>query len=272
MSVFKHIIKQLNSPFPNNESFKHDVKGLLIAGLIVSSILFFFKPFGLSNYPGSKLLVAVLFGLTSIVSGLVIHLIMYLIIKNPYDRPNYQLKTWIIEILILLCGIAFGNLILTYFIFDSPFTIWHFWNMLLCTVMLGIFPVVFFGLQKQIKLEKLNSKDAHELTQSISETEKNNISTEVILAIEAMQNYIHVYKISDGELIKDTQRKTLKTALEELTKHNLTKCHRSYLVNLSQVKEVSGNAQGLKLTMNHEDCPQVSVSRSFISVVKTELS
>ncbi len=274
MSVFKSIKKRLNSPFPNNESFKQDIKGLFIAALIVSSILFFFKPFGLGNYPGSQLLVAFLFGLTTIISGMVIHLVTFLIVKNPYDRPNYRLKTWIVEILILLCGITLGNLILTYFLFDSPFTFWHFWNMLLCTVMLGIFPVVFFGLQKQIQLEKSHSKEAKDLSNNISESKDSGSPVEeieAILAVESMQNYIHIYKMNGAQLQKITERKTLKKALEELEHHNLTKCHRSFLVNLSQVKKVSGNAQGLKLTMCHEDCPQISVSRSFIGEVKEKL-
>lgn len=272
MGFLSKLTQRLNQPFPNTESFLEDLKGLLVAGLIVTTILYVLKPFGMSNYRGSQLLVSVYFGLISIASGILFHFLSILVIKDKYKRENFKLKHWIGEILILLLFITAGNLLFSAFYFNDSLSLSNCLQMLLSTLCIGVFPVMLFGFKSQIKLERQNAAAALELAKTIDNSTESTSKEELILAVEAMQNYVHIYKVTGEEFDKITERKTLKTALEELSEHNLTKCHRSFLVNLNQVKEISGNAQGLKLKMNSEECPVIPVSRSFISEVKERLN
>jgi DNA-binding LytR/AlgR family response regulator len=50
----------------------------------------------------------------------------------------------------------------------------------------------------------------------------------------------------------------------------LIRCHRSYIVNLDQIKNVDGNAQGLVITL--KPCSEkVPVSRKYIDELKQRL-
>ena len=61
------------------------------------------------------------------------------------------------------------------------------------------------------------------------------------------------------------QLSEFETQLKEAS--SLVRCHRSYMVNLKKVKNVSGNAQGLKLELINQS-EIIPVSRKYIPIVK----
>ena len=64
----------------------------------------------------------------------------------------------------------------------------------------------------------------------------------------AQDNYVIIHFIKDLQHVKEIIRTTLKKIKDDLNEqHNLFHCHKSYIVNLDKVINVSGNAQGLKL-------------------------
>ena len=272
MSLFSKIILRLKSPYPNTESIGEDLRGQLLAALVVASILYVFKPFGMSYYKGSALLISLLFGLVSFSVGLLIILLEHLVYKEPYNRPNYTLGKWIGEVTLLIIGIAIGNFLFSCFALDSAFSVYSFLFMLFATALIGMFPITLFGFRNQIKLERQNALEAKTLEKSITISEELLVNEKVILAVESMQNYIHIYQLESGELNKVTERLTLKAALDKFQSYGLVKCHRSYLVNTTYVREVSGNAQGLRLSLANADCPQIPVSRTYISRIKELLN
>ena len=102
------------------------------------------------------------------------------------------------------------------------------------------------------------SKDYLDSTFSIHQLTKNlNTNTSHLSFI-----------IDENKLKKVTHRVTLSSfeiQLKEVS--SLVRCHRSYMVNLNKVKNISGNAQGLKLELiNHSEI--IPVSRKYIPIVK----
>lgn len=89
-----------------------------------------------------------------------------------------------------------------------------------------------------------------------------DISTFLFAKVES--NYTEFHSYIDGSLQKNLLRITLKELEEQLQPFaNIYKTHRSYLVNLYTITNISGNAQGYQLTLQHYPAT-VPVSRSKI--------
>ena len=86
--------------------------------------------------------------------------------------------------------------------------------------------------------------------------------------IEALQNYAKIgYINTEGQLKEQVERSTLKGIIQQIADTSIVKCHRSFLVNRDHITQVTGNAQGLQLTL--ADCKKsVPVSRAFVSVFR----
>lgn len=80
--------------------------------------------------------------------------------------------------------------------------------------------------------------------------------------IRAEENYVEVAWLDGrGELNRRLMRMTLRDISAALAAHGVVQCHRSYLVLLSAVSKVQGNAQGYRLVLDKVPDP-VPVSRS----------
>lgn len=85
-----------------------------------------------------------------------------------------------------------------------------------------------------------------------------------LLAVQALDNYVNIFWELDNKLQTTLLRNTLTRIGEQLSStHFVYRCHRGWLVNIQKVKQVGGNAQGLKLTIDLLQQP-VPVSRANI--------
>lgn len=273
MKLFSSIHKLFSRPYPPPESFIEDMKGVVIGSIIIAAILYAFRPFGMSIYGGNIFGVALLFGAVSLVAGVIYLLLLRFLVKPMSYNSEYFFGKWVLEIMGMILFITIGNWIATAWLNEGSLNLSSFAFSLLATCLIGIIPIVIFGLQNQIKQERLNTAAAVELASRIDNQE--NIaatSTHLILAIQAMENYINVFTWNGVEVQKEAFRRTLKSAQEDELYQRLVKCHRSYLVNPDAIQEVKGNAQGLKLTLAHDGCPVIPVSRSYIPMVRALLA
>lgn len=96
-----------------------------------------------------------------------------------------------------------------------------------------------------------------------SAKERLETPPEAIICLQSSDNYVTVVELHDGELRTTMLRMTLKSAEERTNNYpHIMRCHKSYMVNLKFVSDVSGNAQGYKLHIPALDFP-VPVSRSY---------
>ena len=73
---------------------------------------------------------------------------------------------------------------------------------------------------------------------------------------------------NDGsERGSDSLTKKIHKEIQVKESSSLKRCHRSHLVNLKKVKNISGNAQGLKLELINQS-EMVPVSRNYIPIIK----
>lgn len=90
-----------------------------------------------------------------------------------------------------------------------------------------------------------------------------------ILYIERKVADVYVVSIHEGILRREKITDSLKHAREKLGRHTaFYRCHRDWIINLDQVREVAGNAQGLRLCLHgaEEKVPVASNLREEIVV------
>ncbi|QHL87998.1 LytTR family transcriptional regulator [Nibribacter ruber] len=104
----------------------------------------------------------------------------------------------------------------------------------------------------------------------IAENGKDTLTLEAahLLYIEASDNYCTVFYLQNNALQKHLLRSSLSRLENQITQLEVVRCHRSYLVNLDRVQNVSGNAQGYKLHFAQTG-QTVPVARASSSVVKS---
>ena len=125
-------------------------------------------------------------------------------------------------------------------------------------------------LNEQLKAVKPSpvSTSSSDITLFGTTNETVTLQVPNLLYIEAVGNYVKVYHLRNGEVRADMLRATSKQIEEELHDYPMiVRCHRAFLVNLSQVEQVVYKSGSMQLAVRH--CPEViPVSRSKISLIK----
>jgi hypothetical protein len=279
----------LKEPYPFTKSLKREVISSLAFGGFVFCFLFFLQPFGISNWESeTKGLQLFGYGLVTTFCLFSMYLIFNVLFPNWYSEKTWTVGKNIFYTTLVFFIIGFGNLLYSVSRGFLDFSIESFWFYQGLTLAVGIFPVVVSTLfvynirLKRMVLEaaqlnqEVNNKTENNSDQitipSQNKSEELNLNVEALLAIKAVENYIEVYANENGKLTKTILRNTLKNAEESLaTIKNISKCHRSYLVNLKQVQHFSGNAQGLTLDFGNLVDLSVPVSRAYVYSIKSSL-
>lgn len=157
-------------------------------------------------------------------------------------------------------------------------------------ILLAPFPTAIFLFWNQnLLLKRLDAlpKESNQATQAAKEEMQEQqllltgdtrdsqltLLPSQLLYAESCSNYVKVVWLAEGahEAQSRLLRLTMKQLEEQVMPYDvLTRCHRAYLVNLRQVKQVSGNSQGCQLRLSA--CEEtVPVSRSYVKKVKDAL-
>jgi DNA-binding LytR/AlgR family response regulator len=107
----------------------------------------------------------------------------------------------------------------------------------------------------------------------IAENEKDKFKLKInqLLYIESADNYSNVVYFGEaGQRKKELIRSSLKRLEGQLNNENIIRCHRTFIVNLINVKIVGGNAAGYKLYFDTSD-ETIPVSRNYIPIVGEKL-
>jgi hypothetical protein len=98
-----------------------------------------------------------------------------------------------------------------------------------------------------------------------NQTDRLELQLTQLLAIQALDNYVNIFWEENNRLQTTLLRNTLTNISEQLKdQYPVYRTHRGWLVNSTRVKQVEGNAQGLRLTMELIELT-VPVSRANIA-------
>jgi DNA-binding LytR/AlgR family response regulator len=207
---------------------------------------------------------------------------MSLLNSRKFVDEKWKIKYEIYFIILFLFLVGIGQFLIRDVIYDNPnnWSIKYLFEEIRNTFLVGS---LFISILIPLNFARLNAKhikNAHLLNQShdIIKLSPNsiieiptNLKTETItldvnkfVFAKAEGNYVELFILKD-KITKEVKRLTIKELESNLQPfENIVKTHRSYLVNMIHIKDVSGNAQGYRLKLL--DLAQtIPVSRNMIS-------
>ena len=88
------------------------------------------------------------------------------------------------------------------------------------------------------------------------------------LYAEAQKNCVDIYFLREGHVEHQQLRTTLTSVLADANEKSIFQCHRSFIVNLSNIRSAHGNSNGYQLTVGDEH-HTVPVSRSYVPKLRS---
>jgi len=288
-SKLESFLTYLNSPFPLNikKWFK-----IVFACSFVAIFMVLFKPSILisnSNYPN---LILLGYGLASFIACIINYFGYYFLFPRFYNPEKWTvLRQYISQVIILITVTTINyaySLLFTNFENNGTN---GFFMMLILTFSVAIFLFIGFNMisynihfKKSIEnINQINSllkkksivKQKEIETNICIKSETNNIELEIIpeslIYIETDGNYLNVFYLYAGAVVKKTIRNTIKNVEDNISQYSsIMRCHRAYIINLKHVNNIDGNAQGYKLDIKATDS-KIPVSRNYIQEFKTRM-
>lgn len=278
--------KFLSQPYP----FYYEGKSLLVIVVIIFlASLFFnylFEPF-IVNKAEHRMNFFWICTIHGAVSSAVLGLFFLPIGKIQNIGEKWKMREEILSLFIALVLIGIGQFLIRDIIYDNPYN-WswrYFFEEIRNTLLVGSLFIALFLPYNFSRLFKHNYTRAlafspnqdFKLTHSTRlfihtqlKADDFYLDLDRFLFAKAEKNYVEIYLLNESKkLLKRITFKELENQL--LPFGQFCKTHRSYLVNLTMVKSMSGNAQGYKLKLKESD-ESVPVSRSMINVFEDKIS
>ena len=101
---------------------------------------------------------------------------------------------------------------------------------------------------------------------------KFSIKKEDLLYLEAADNYVILYYLDNQKPGKYMIRNTLKRIEQDLSHTGLVRCHRSYIVNIDNVKMIRKEKEGLIIGFDAPVEITVPISKTYIDGFIRKLS
>ena len=274
----------LSTPYYFNPSIKFKFKASLIHGVFIFFFLNVFKPFSLYEFK------IIIFEYTlgiSIISFLGTFFTLYipaLIFKKYFNEYNWTIGRNLILIIVAITVIGsvlwgFEEIYKEQYNLRKLGLLEFIYN----TFLVSLIPLTFFIFineknvrerreKKVLEIKEIkrknkirNSKKLSREVRIISDNGKESITFYIdkLVYVTSQGNYASFFLKNEGDLKEKILRITLTKIATELKDYsNIIRCHKSYLININEINDISGNARGylLKLDFIPVDIP---VSRKF---------
>ena len=276
------MLKFLNKPYPFNDDLKHNAKIIFFISIGVLIFLLLFHPIDYSSYSKKD----IFYLITGLGASTFLTLSLNLIIIPSFFPNRFLQSIWTIKKEILwniwiLFSISASNFLFYVKLFGViDFGFSDVGNILL----LGFLPVAVLIIINQDRLLRSHLKSAIKLNYKLkenklqkeklisfeSEYKKDSLTIKLnsLILVRSADNYIDVFYKSNGYVKSQMIRSTLeKTALNLKEYDFVFRCHRTFIINVNQIEEITGSSQGYKLYFENIDFP-VLVSQKYINEFK----
>ena len=89
------------------------------------------------------------------------------------------------------------------------------------------------------------------------------VAKENLLYIESADNYISIWYLKNNQLKKQLLRMTLKELSVQLGETNVVRCHRSFMVNLDQVKVLRREKENMFIELGYQGVQEIPISKTY---------
>jgi hypothetical protein len=271
------INERLNSPFPYY--LNDDRKNILFATVVSIFVIFFmmvYRPYyHMTHVPT--------LGHSSIFGGVTFFVLSVSIVLLPkifpvvFDTTTWTLKKYLIHTLLQCFAIGLVSVFINRVFMMHPEMSMSdlVVRVFVQVALIGIIPVSLFTLFLKNKMLQDNLKEAlkanlelekirtlkketavtglNEITLHSDTSETLTMNLPDLLFIRADDNYSTVYWMEGGTVQKKLLRANLKNIETQIDNTFTIRCHRSYVVNVNAISDITGNANGYKLRIKDSD-------------------
>jgi hypothetical protein len=291
----QHLNKYLQHPYPLPVKA---LETIATGSLLVFALLYIFQPFGIQYITGGQKFF-VLLGYAAVTAAVMClqYYLLPLLFPCFFCERRWTVGRHILSNIVHLVLIALGNAAYScaFSIIGHGFEISLFVWALGVTVAVGIFPITLISILQQNRLLAISLREASQINASLTAYESNPVPAESteslpilrlagfgkddrleidagsLIYMEACGNYIKVNYLKDGAAAQKILRATLKQMDDATADYPfIIKCHRAFIVNLDTIRQVKGNSQGYRLTLNGTK-DEVPVARAFTRAVKSKI-
>jgi hypothetical protein len=275
----KNIVDYLSKPYDLLNDNR--IKFIYSIGmpLFIMFFLWSFGPFGIAFFQD----IVKLKLLSSICIAGAIILIAHVYLLQNIIIKKHSVWTTVIWLTWMVFVVGLSNFVIYFVQFNNGHLLWKYLpKMLFQTFLVGLLPILFiiilyntYYLKKKIRaINQINSnltsyqsiippKSYLTLT-STNLREAVTFDSNSLLYITSADNYVELYWLENEQIKKIFLRKTLAEIEKEIKRkwQHIERCHNSYIVNINQIKSISGNSGGYKILLNSIDFP-IPVSRKY---------
>lgn len=261
----------LNRQIRFTSSLKRKVLVAFLLGLFLSMLIIFLEPFDTNEYESKNRTISLL-GFGALLSC--VFLIQSIIENKWYKRVN---KIWLVshEILSIIIFFTFSGTVIYLYnhlvINDLNYSLkshWWYYSHIVLAMIPILAPILIYLRQKFGELIVPMSPNTI-IIRGENKNEKLELQKNELLFIQAVENYIEIYFVdADKKLRSKTFRQTLSNVHKQVS--FLEKCHRSYLVNINNIREIQGNSQSAKISFLLVE-KQIPLSKTLYKSIKSSV-
>lgn len=280
-------------PFP---TFPDAVRRDTFFAAFLTVFLLVFRPFGLEVYPYSQSYIIVGYGIITLLTTLANDYAAHHFFAQRFSERHWRVSSQILWTVWHLLSLGITNFLYAASIDAFPWSLVGFLKVQLYVVLSAIVPITVFILLRQNYLLKRNLAEAGQIARELpgrqaderaitanpespaqelndtptlppessvtflgeNQNEALTLSPSTLLYLVSQDNYVQVVWQEQGQPHKRMLRSTLARYEELLAGYpTFFRCHRAYIVNLAQVRSITGNSQGylLKVAGTSESVP-----------------
>lgn len=274
---FTNIFKQ---PYPLYLEFSKTFPVIAGISLFVPFFLFTFLPFGLTvgDLANRKLYLLGFGAIVFIILSINVYMLARLF-PSIFDEDRWTVGKEMLWILWNVFTCVTASAIFEFIQPGCPFTFAQLIKGYLKGFMMAIIPVSIVVLIAYLALLKSRLRRAEAINRKLSATasEKHPAMLELVsesgtdhvrvnptdlLFIQSTDNYATIVWQEQSQKRSALIRSSLKRLEDQIPLPHIIRCHRSYIVNLADVRSVSGNANGYKLYLKRHS-EAIPVARRF---------
>ncbi|MEL7833426.1 LytTR family DNA-binding domain-containing protein [Fodinibius sp. Rm-B-1B1-1] len=277
-----------NKAYPTDTNESRQKWSVILVSLFVFLFLFIFEPFGLHTFTTSNRLIICLGYGSCTAMAMSLNFLAFNWITNRYPlEETWTVGTHILWNCWILLTIAFINLLYSNLTDISNFTAQNLFISLGQVFLIGLFPIGGIILLDYTHLYRKNMHRAKELRKKLKQETSHSsefiilrssnsddrlqLNPNELLYLTSADNYVKIIYRVNSTIKQKLLRGTLKYFENHIDHPKIIRCHRSYIINLMQITDISGDARGYSLSLRSTDTT-IPVSKTYVDHFNQQLS
>jgi hypothetical protein len=264
------MVNLLTQPYPL-ASARLRLRTAILVAVFVYVLLALFQPFHLNLLASNNRdFIIAGYGFICLLQLLVYYVWLPVVLKNIFDEDDWRIYKEIIWLSGILICIGASVAVYEHLVGTRALQLYTLAESVGKVFVIGIIPVTAITMLNRYRLLKQHLAEALEIhdrilsKETVSKQEpatqrvvltSNNQGEQFegalsdLMFIAALGNYVEVHFLSDGLPQRSLLRNTLSAVEQQLSGYpQMFRCHRAFLINLSNVSDANGNASGYELS------------------------